>query len=129
MTTRSGNWGDGDRIELRDLRVVATHGVLPEEQRRPQPFSLDLDLWVDVGAAAISDDLSDAVDYSAAVDAAVAVVRGQSRRLLESLAVAVAEAVLADRRVHTVQVVIRKLRPPVPEDLASAGVRVVRSTC
>ena len=40
MTTADG---PGDRIELRGLRCVGTHGVLVEEQERAQPFEVDLD--------------------------------------------------------------------------------------
>ncbi len=54
-----------DRIELRGLRALGTHGVLPEEQERPQPFEVDLDLEVDLRRAGRSDDLADTVDYGA----------------------------------------------------------------
>jgi len=115
-----------DRIELRGLRVAGTHGVLPEERGRPQPFELDVDLEVDTRAAAGSDDLADTADYGAALAAVVRVVTGTSYRLLEALADAVARAVLEDPAVRGVTVAVRKLRPPVPHDLASAGVRVTR---
>ena len=49
----------GDRIEIRDLRVLGLHGVLPEERERAQPFSIDLVAWVDMAAAQRSDDLAD----------------------------------------------------------------------
>ena len=115
-----------DRIELRGLRVLGTHGVLAEEQQRPQPFELDLDVVVDTAAAAVSDDLADAVDYAALAAAAVDVVAGRPHRLLESLAAAVADAVLARPGVRQVTVAVRKLRPPVPFDLDHAGVRLTR---
>ena len=47
-----------DRIELRGLRVLGTHGVLPEEQARAQPFAVDVDVWLDTAEAAASDDLA-----------------------------------------------------------------------
>ncbi len=116
-----------DRIEVRGLRVVATHGVLDHERERPQPFELDLDVAVDLGPAASSDRLVDAVDYGAVVAAAAETVRASSFQLLEAVAEAVAEAVLSlDPRVAEVVVAVRKLRPPLPEDLGSVGVRVVR---
>lgn len=116
----------GDRIEVRGLRLVATHGLL-EEEARPQPFEVDLDLAVDTGPAAASDDLADAVDYGAVLDAVAAVLGGPRRRLLESLAAAVAERVLTTwPAVTEATVTVRKLRPPVPHDVASVGVRVTR---
>lgn len=117
---------NADRIELRGLRVVGTHGVLPEERARAQPFELDLDLEVDLGAAGASDDLHDTVDYGAVAETAARVVGEESFRLLEALAARVADALLADARVRAVTVGVRKLRPPVPVDLGSAGVRVTR---
>lgn len=116
-----------DVIELRGLRVLATHGCLPEEQHRPQPFELDLDVETDIGRAALSDDVSDAVDYGAVAEAVVGLVAGRQFSLLETLAVAVADEVLADTRVTSVTVAVRKLHPPVPADLATAGVRITRS--
>ena len=51
-----------DRIEIRDLRVLGVHGVLPEERDRAQPFAVDIVAWVDTTAAQKSDDLADTVD-------------------------------------------------------------------
>lgn len=115
-----------DRIELRGLRAVGTHGVLAEEQARAQPFEVDLDLDADLAPAGRSDDLADTVDYGALAERVASVVTGERHALLERLAERIAEAALADERVRSVTVTVRKLRPPVPVDLASAGVRVVR---
>jgi len=119
--------GDGDRIEVRDLRVVGLCGVLREERERPQPLAADLDVWVDLSQPGRTDRLEDTVDYGAVV-AAAAITLGSGRfDLLERAAEAVAEGVLAvDERVTAVSVALRKLRPPVPFDVGAAGVRVVR---
>jgi dihydroneopterin aldolase/2-amino-4-hydroxy-6-hydroxymethyldihydropteridine diphosphokinase len=114
-------------IELRGLRLMGRHGVGELERQSAQPFELDLDVFVDTSRSAISDDVSDTIDYQALVDAASRVVTGQSFRLLEALAGKVAEEVLADERVERVDVSVRKLRPPVPFDIRSAGVRITRS--
>jgi 7,8-dihydroneopterin aldolase/epimerase/oxygenase len=117
----------GDRIEIRALRVVGTHGVLAHERQHPQPFELDIDLALPAGTGA-TDRLEDTVDYGLVAVAAADVVRDRSFLLLEALAAAVAERVLElDRRVLRVAVAVRKLRPPIPEDVASVGVRVVRA--
>jgi dihydroneopterin aldolase len=117
---------DGDRIEVRGLRVDGVHGVLEEERVHAQPFEVDLDLYLDTDPAASADELAATADYAAAVDAAVSVLLGPPRLLLESLAAAVAARVLEDRRVEEVTVAIRKLRPPLPHDVASTGVRIHR---
>lgn len=116
-----------DRIEVRALRVVATHGALPEERERAQPFELDLDVWVDTGAAGASDQLTDTVDYATVVERVAALVRDTSFTLLEALAEAVAQAVSeVDARVERVAVTVRKLRPPIGEDVGSVGVALER---
>jgi len=106
--------------------MVCAVGVPDVERARPQPVELDLDLVVDAAAAAAGDDLAATADYAAALDAVAAVVTGSAYRLLEALAEAVAAAVLRDRRVEEVGVSLRKLQPPVPYDLGSAGVRITR---
>jgi dihydroneopterin aldolase len=116
----------GDRIELRGLRAVGAHGVLPEERERAQPFEVDIDIEVDLSAAGATDDLSDTLDYGALAAAAEKVVATEHHALLERLAHRIAEEVGGDPRVSAVRVSIRKLRPPVPLDLATAGVTVTR---
>lgn len=122
---RSGQgWG---RIEVRDLRVLGVHGVLPEERQRAQPFALDLDVRLDARRAAASDALEDTVDYGALCERAAEVVATSSYRLLEALADGVARALLEeDERVVAVAVTVRKLRPPVAAQVGSIGVRIVR---
>jgi len=117
-----------DRIELRGLRCVGTHGVLAEEQERAQPFEVDLDLAVDLRPAGVSDALGDTVDYGAVADVVDATVSGpRSFALLEALAWHVADAVLdVDHRITGVVVVLRKLRPPLAVDIDTVGVRVAR---
>jgi len=116
-----------DRIELRGLRLMGVHGALPEEQGRPQPFEADLDVEADLAPAARSDDLSDTVDYAALVEAMARVVDSERYALLESLAERMAEVAMADERVRSVTVAIRKLRPPVVADLRTAGVSITRA--
>ena len=116
-----------DRIELRGLRTVGIVGVLPEERERAQPLELDVDIEVDLTDAAASDALSDTVDYGAICDALMATVDVERPQLLERLAVALCEAVLAtDPGVRAATVTVRKLRPPVPHQLDSSGVRATR---
>jgi FolB domain-containing protein len=116
----------GDVIELRGLRLVGVCGVLPEEQVRPQPLLVDLDVVADLTVAGRSDDLDDTLDYGAIADEVARVVGTERFALLERLAARIAEVVLADARVLRVQVAVRKLRPPVPQLLDTSGVRITR---
>jgi dihydroneopterin aldolase len=117
----------GDRIELRDLRVVARCGVLEIEQAQDQPLAVDLDIWCDLRSAGLSDDLRDTVDYGAVCRLVDVTLRSRPVALLEHAAEQVAAAVLGhDERVEEVRVNLRKLRPPVPHDLGTSGVRITR---
>jgi 7,8-dihydroneopterin aldolase/epimerase/oxygenase len=117
-----------DRIELRGLRILARVGVLPIEREQDQPLEVDLDVVVDLRAAGASDDLADTVHYGAVCDAVERAVGAGHVALLERLAEVVAQAVLAaDPRIVAVDLAVRKLRPPVPQNLATSGVHVVRT--
>ena len=89
-----------DRILISGLRELGVHGVLPEEQVRPQPFEVDVELLVDLAAAGASDDLDDTVDYGAVVRGGEPGRRRRSTTsLLERLAARIAEVCRADPRV------------------------------
>lgn len=116
-----------DRIELRGLRVAGIVGVLPHERTTAQPLELDLDVVADLAPAGRSDDLADTIDYGAVCDAVEAAVAAARPQLLEALAERVAATVLAqDDRIAEVVVALRKLRPPVPQQLDTSGVRITR---
>ena len=119
-----------DRIELRGLRALGVCGVLPEEQERPQPLEVDVDIEADLTAAGMSDDLDDTVDYGAVCELVERVVTTETFALIERLAERIAELILTDDRVLAVTVAVRKTRPPVAQILATSGVRIrrVRST-
>ena len=107
---------------------MGAHGGLPEEALRPQPFEVDLELLVDLRPAGRTDELAATIDYAELCEAARAVIEGPHALLLEHLAEKVAERALAvaHGRAQGVVVTVRKLRPPVPVELATAAVRVHR---
>jgi dihydroneopterin aldolase len=115
-----------DRILISGLRELGVHGVLPEEQVRPQPFEVDLELLVNATEAGQSDDLDDTVDYSAVCEAVARVIASESYRLLERLATRIAEVCRSDPRVLAVVVEVRKLHAPVRASLDHVGVRIER---
>ncbi len=119
-----------DRIELRGLRVVGTHGVLAEEHKRAQPFVVDVDIDADLSSAGRSDALADTVDYGAVATAIAGEVAGGAHaELLEHLAERIATTVfaVAGPGATAVSITVRKLRPPVPVDLLTAGVTITRT--
>ncbi len=115
-----------DCIRLRGLRALGRHGVATGERDRAQPFEVDLDLHLDLAPAGQSDDLGDTVDYGPLTSGIVDLIETESFDLIETLAERIARLAKADSRVHRVDVSIRKLRPPVPAHLDSAGVTITR---
>lgn len=113
-------------IQLRDVRLACVCGALPEEQHRRQPYEVDLDVVANVEAATRSDELGHTVNYAEILDAVERVAVEESFQLFERMATRFAEVVLAIDRVTEVTVEVRKLRPPVPQDLASSGIRLTR---
>ena len=96
------------RIELHGLEVFGHHGVLESEKRDGQTFLFDVELEVDEPA---TDSVEDAVDYRE-IAGVVDEVSGATRcDLLESLAVLVADALLAAFPVRSARVCVRKRRP------------------
>ena len=118
----------GDVIELRGLRLAGVVGVLPHEQAQPQPLEVDLDLHLDLAPAGRSDVLDDTADYGALCDVAERVVTTTSYALLEALAEHLAAARARRRRRGSTRSPssVRKLRPPVAQQLSTSGVRITR---
>jgi dihydroneopterin aldolase len=114
------------RIVIAGLRELGVHGVLPEEQTRPQPFEVDVELSVDLAAAGESDLIEETVDYAAVSEAISRVVRSERYQLLERLATRIAEVCCTDERVTGVAVTVRKLHPPVRAMVDHVAVRIER---
>ena len=101
--------------------------MLPEEQDRAQPFEVDLRLEVDLTIAAASDRLEDTVDYGLLTQAVARTVELESYNLLERLADRIAGVCTSLGGVQSVEVSVRKLRPPIPVHVASVGVTLQRT--
>jgi dihydroneopterin aldolase len=85
-----------DLVSVRDLSVRAVIGVHAWERKIEQTLVVSVDMAADVRAAAASDDLADALDYSAVAETIAAVLREGKFRLIETAAERVAGRLLAD---------------------------------
>lgn len=103
-----------DRIELRGLTVRGNHGVFDHEREDGQDFVVDITVWIDLVAAAMSDELSDTLDYGALAQQAADIIAGPPRNLIETVSAEIADSVMTDQRVHAVEVVLHKPSAPIP---------------
>lgn len=92
------------RLFLTGITAEGRHGANPGEKDQAQDFVVDLDVEVEVGA----DELSSTADYRELIRTARSTVAERSFDLLESIAHAVADAVVAHEGVTRVSAVVHK---------------------
>jgi dihydroneopterin aldolase len=108
-----------DQIRISGIHGFGFHGVFPEERREGQRFLADLILFTDLSAAALTDDVNDATDYSKVVPDVKAILEGEPVNLIETLADRVVrEIFLKYHRVMSVEVTIYKPEAPVEAAVA-----------
>jgi 7,8-dihydroneopterin aldolase/epimerase/oxygenase len=116
-----------DRIFIKGLTLHAYHGVMAHEAKVGQSFSIDLELEINLSAAARSDKVMDTVSYDKVVNCASQVFCAQRYRLIEAAAGVVADAVLAQfPRVSSVAVTIHKPHAPIAATFSDVGVTLLR---
>ncbi|GGE83378.1 7,8-dihydroneopterin aldolase [Stappia taiwanensis] len=116
-----------DAIHLEDLAFYAFHGLHEEEARLGQRFHIDLSCWLDLSAAASSDDYAETVCYASLVRAVEEVVTTSRFKLIERLAGAVCEAVFAAApKVQRVRVRVYKPGAPLPIAAGKVSVELTR---
>lgn len=116
-----------DRIELRGLKVRGRHGVFDHERLNGQNFVVDITVWIDLARAAASDELADTYDYGALAQLAYDIVGGTPRNLIETVGADIAEQVIADERVHAVEVTVHKPQAPISQAFDDVAVVTRRS--
>ena len=106
-----------DKIILRGLPVDCIIGTLPAERISPQRLFFDLTLSGDFSRAGATDDLNDAVDYTAVERVVRDYAAGTKFQLLERLAYACAERLLDSfPLLSSVTLAIRKPDAPVASE-------------
>ena len=117
-----------DRIVLKGLPVACVIGTLPAERTAPQTLFFDLELCGDFSRAGRTDDLNDAVDYTAAERCVREFAAGTSFRLLERLAYACAEKLLEEfPLLDRVTLGIRKPGAPVESESVALEITLART--
>lgn len=113
-----------NKILIRGLEVSACHGVKDFEKIQPQPFIFDADLYYDFSAAAVSDDIDDTINYSAASKIIVAVTKNNCFNLIEKLAYECAYAVMEGTPASRIILTVYKPQAPMKQKFNSVAVTV-----
>ncbi|WP_405218476.1 dihydropteroate synthase [Agrococcus sp. Ld7] len=118
---------DSGSIRLEGIRAFGHHGVLPEERRDGQEFVVDVDLSVQVGAAARTDRVTDTVHYGELAERIVAAVERDPVDLIETLAARLVELCMEHPLVEAAHVTVHKPSAPVGVPFGDVSVTLGRS--
>ena len=116
-----------DAITLRGMRFHTLVGLLPHEQKFPQPLELDVTAYLDLSRVGASDSPRMLLDYRTLYQVVADTVGTSHHKLLEALCERVARAALALEGVDRVKVAARKPHAPVPGPLEAVEVTIERT--
>lgn len=97
-----------DRIFLTALSAEAIIGIYDWEREVRQRVEVDLEMWMDLTAAAASDSIDDTLNYKAVAKRVLAFVQESRFRLVEALAGEIAQILLAEFPIERVRVTVHK---------------------
>ena len=112
-----------DTVSIIDLSVDTVIGVLDWEREIEQTLVFNIDMASDVRKAAATDDIADALDYSAVAETVRAVVTEGKFQLIETAAERVAGRLIADYKLPWVRVEVAK---PITEGGYTAVITIER---
>lgn len=101
-----------DLITISDLEVHLHIGVPDAERANPQRLLLTVIMERDISRAAVSDDLTQTIDYGAVSRRLLAMGTNRSWKLIETLAIEIAELVLGEFKADGVTVEVKKFIIP-----------------
>ena len=116
-----------DKIKLENIEINACHGVYPEEKCCKQPFSISVTLYLDLSAAAKSDDVADTVHYGVLYERIVDHVANTHYSLIEALAGSIADLILSDQLIDKCRVAVTKSQAKTSKATFPATVIIKRS--
>lgn len=114
-------------ISIHGATLYSHHGVSDAERTLGGRFEFDLELSADIAEAAAGDNLHATVDYAEAYQLVHDLLGSAHRRLLETLVVEIADALLAHfSRLDAVVVRLRKRSVPIAGIIDSVEVALRR---
>jgi dihydroneopterin aldolase len=117
--------GERDAIHIDQLELFARIGVTDTERANPQRLTVSITIWPKEQFDFLNDDLTRTIDYSTVSMAIREFATTRSDKLIETLAVALAEQLLRRFPIQQVRLDLRKFVLP---DANYAAAIVTRST-
>ena len=113
-------------IKVENIRVFSYHGCLKEETKIGSDYRVDLEVKADLRISAVSDQLSDTVDY-VLLNKIVVEEMAQASKLLETVAKRILDRIFnEDPLVIKATVCVSKLNPPIGGDVEAVTIKMTR---
>jgi 7,8-dihydroneopterin aldolase/epimerase/oxygenase len=103
---------ENEWIEIEELEIRSKIGVLEEERRNPQKLTVSLRFQLASSFASLADVFAQTIDYGAVVQEVSAISAANSRHLIETLAVDIADRLMERFPMARLEVVVRKFILP-----------------
>ncbi len=113
-----------DCVFVRGLEFEGNHGYTAAERRGTRRFRVNLTLELSLAEAAVSDRISDTIDYWKVSEIVVAIGTKSTFKLLEALAGAIGSRIQDLYPRAAVEIELEKLAPPCPGVPAACGVKL-----
>jgi len=114
-----------NKVIIKDLRIYAFHGVLPQENKIGAYFTLNIEMTTDFTKAMESDDLDGTINY-AEVLAIVKREMAVPSKLMEHVGGRIITALFRElKAIQEIRLQIIKENPPMGADCGGAGIEIV----
>jgi len=100
-------------LKIENIQLWARVGVLDEERKLGQLFSLDIFLWTDFEKCTANDDVKQTVDYSKLVE----ILKDQSKKIccftIEKYSSSILEIIDQEFKLSKIKIILTKCKPPI----------------
>ena len=100
-------------LKIENIKLWARVGVLDQERKLGQLFSLDIFLWTDFEKCTSNDDVKQTVDYSKLVE----ILKDQSKKIycftIEKYSNAILEIIDQEFKLPKIKIILTKCNPPI----------------
>ena len=100
-------------LEIKDIKIWAKVGVLIDERKFGQLFSLDISLWSDFSCCSNTDDLSSTIDYAVLINDIKTHAINFSCLTIEKYSSEVLRIIVEKFKPERIKIKLTKCKPPI----------------